>query len=125
MIGAVASVTIGAVFVVAGAGKVAQGRGWPRQAAALGAPRWVAPLVPWWELTIGALSIVQIAQRLTAAAALVTLMTFTALLVLRMRQGRRPVCACFGAWSATPIGWHHIARNAAFAAVAAVALLSP
>ena len=43
-------------------------------------------------------------------------------LVLRLAQGRRPPCACFGAWSATPIGWGHVARNAVFAAFAAVAI---
>lgn len=122
MLATTASVLLGAVFLLAGGSKLAAGAAWPAQAGALGVPRWLATAVPGWELLIGALLVVQVMPRLTAAAALVSLAVFTALLVVRLAQGRRPVCACFGAWSASPIGWAHVARNAAFAAIAVVAL---
>jgi hypothetical protein len=51
------------------------------------------------------------------------LVAFTALLMVRLLQGRRPPCACFGALSSKPIGWGNVARNAVFLALAAVVLL--
>ena len=47
------------------------------------------------------------------------LVGFTTLLVLRLLQGRRPPCACFGAWTTKPIGWGNVVRNAGFLALAA------
>jgi hypothetical protein len=51
------------------------------------------------------------------------LLAFTSLLILRLSQGRRPPCACFGAWSAKPIGWRDVARNTAFLALASLIIL--
>ena len=70
---------------------------------------------------LGALLVVQWQRRICAAVALGLLLAFTALLVVRISQGRRPPCACFGSFSAKPIGWTHVARNVAFMAVAVVA----
>ncbi len=117
----VAAVVLGAAFVVAGASKIAMGEQWSAQAGDLGAPGPVIPLVPWVELVIGALLVVQFARTVTALVALAVLVVFTGLLVLRLAQGRRPPCACFGAWSATPIGPRHVARNVALMALAVVA----
>lgn len=122
VIGRWAAALLGVVFVVAGASKVASGPQWPVQAAGLGAPRRIAPLVPWWELAVGAALVTGLAWQWAAAAALATLLVFTALLVRVLRSGARPACACFGAWSAAPVGWRHVARNAAFGALAVVAL---
>ena len=121
-LGRIAAALLGVVFVVAGASKVASGGQWPAQAAALGAPRRVAPAVPWWELVVGAALLAGLAWRLAAAAALVTLVVFTLLLVRVLRSGARPACACFGAWSAAPLCWRHLVRNAVFAAIAVVAI---
>ena len=122
-VGRWAAAVLGVVFVVAGAAKVAGGPDWPAQAANLGAPRRVAPLVPWWELAVGASLITGLVWRWATVAAGLTLVVFTALLVRVLRSGARPACACFGAWSAAPVGWRHVARNAAFGALALVALL--
>ena len=43
-------------------------------------------------------------RAVAALVAAVVLCAFTALIVVRLAQGRRPVCACFGALSARPIG---------------------
>ena len=49
-----------------------------------------------------------------AWCAVAVLAAFTALLGLRLAQGRRPPCACFGSLSTKPIGAGHLVRNALF-----------
>jgi uncharacterized membrane protein YphA (DoxX/SURF4 family) len=120
----VARVALGAVFVVAGASKLSAGRAWPEQAGQLGVARPIALAVPWFELALGAMALVGLVPSAVAAVALAALTAFTAVLVRTLRQGRRPPCACFGAWSARPLGWQHVVRNAAFASLAVVALVT-
>ena len=50
------------------------------------------------------------------------LVGFTGLIGLRLSQGRRPPCACFGGRTARPIGPLTILRNLGFLALAAVAI---
>ncbi len=50
------------------------------------------------------------------------LVLFTGLIVRHLIEGRRPDCACFGAWSSKPIGPGHLLRNTAFLALAVLAL---
>ena len=123
MIGTIASIVLGVVFLVAGGSKIAAGPDWPVQAAGLGAPRWVIPFVPWVEIVVGAALVVQVARRPAALAALSILLAFTTLLAIRLREGQRPPCACFGAWSAKPLGPGHLARNAALIVAAGLALM--
>lgn len=120
-VGLVAAVVVGVVFVVAGASKLAAGPAWSASARDLGAPAWAVPVVPWVELVVGATLAVQVASPYPAAAALVLLAVFSALIVARLRAGERPPCACFGQWSATPIGARHLVRNAALAGLAVLA----
>jgi uncharacterized membrane protein YphA (DoxX/SURF4 family) len=117
----VASIIVGAALVLAGASKLAARDTWPSQARGLGAPDLVIPLLPWLEIVVGALLIAQVARPVMATIAIALLLAFTALLVVNLRQGRRPPCACFGAWSAKPIGAGHIARNLALIALAVIA----
>lgn len=114
----VAGLIVGAAFVVAGASKLAAGRGWNQ----LRVPAWLAAPVPFVEIVVGALLIVQLWRPWPAVAALALLVAFTALLLAHLRAGSRPPCACFGAWSAKPISWHHLARNLVFLALAILAL---
>jgi uncharacterized membrane protein YphA (DoxX/SURF4 family) len=118
----VAAVVLGAVFVVAGGSKLAAASAWRAQATGLGVAPAVAAVVPWIELAVGALLIVQIGEPWPAVAALVLLVAFSLLIAVHLARGRRPPCACFGALSARPIGPGHLARNAIFAALAVVAL---
>jgi len=118
----IASIVLGAVFVVAGGSKLAAADAWRTQAVGLGVAPALAAMVPWAELAVGALLMVQLGEPWPAVAALVLLVAFSALLVVRLTQGRRPPCACFGALSAKPIGPAHLVRNALFAALAVVAL---
>lgn len=122
MIGTVAEVVLGGVFLLAGAGKVVARRDWPAQAAQLGAPSLIAPVVPWWEIVVGALLVVGVASPWPAVAAGATLVVFTALLMRLIVRGEHPPCACFGGFSARPIGWGHVARNAVFLGLAVIAV---
>lgn len=119
----VASALLGVVFLVSGVTKVASPSQWRAQAADLGVPRVVTMVLPAIELMIGALLVAQIARRPVAIVAGVLLVAFTILLVVRLSQGRRPPCACFGALTTRPIGWHNVARNAGFLALAAAVAL--
>ena len=122
VIATVCAVVLGIVFVVAGGSKVAAGDAWRRQAGDLGAPRWVPPILPWGELVLGALLVTQVARRWAAGAAIALLVAFTTLLVIRLRQGRRPPCACFGAWSTRPLDWLDVARNGALVILAGIVI---
>ena len=118
----VASIIVGVAFVVAGGSKIAAGASWPAQARGLGAPTWTIPFVPWVEIAVGALLIAQAVPPWPAVAALVMLVAFTALIGNSLAHGRHPPCACFGAWSAKPIGPAHLARNGVLIVVALLAL---
>jgi uncharacterized membrane protein YphA (DoxX/SURF4 family) len=116
----VVSVLLGAVFVVSGVLKLSSPAQWRTQSAGLGVPGVVAGPLPIIELVVGALLIAQLARRAAAIAAGVLLLSFTVLLVVRLLQGRRPPCACFGALSTKAISWWDVARNAVLIVVAAV-----
>jgi uncharacterized membrane protein YphA (DoxX/SURF4 family) len=118
----VASVLLGLAFVVAGGSKVAAGPAWPDQARGLGAPSFVIPVVPWFEIVLGAILIVQLAPVAAGVVALATLLVFTGLIARRLAQGQHPPCACFGAWSAKPLGPGHLVRNGALIVLAVVTI---
>lgn len=98
-------------------------RSWPAQARALGAPlpTVVVPLLPWVEIVLGAVLVAGVGLPWSAWAAVLVLAAFTALLGVRLAQGRRPVCACFGRLSARPIGPGAVARNLVLLALAVLA----
>lgn len=115
-----ASVVLGVVFLFAAVTKVSSSRLWQVQSADLGVPRVVAMVVPFAEAVVGALLVTQLARRAVAIVAAAMLVAFTILLVVRLGQGRRPPCACFGALTPTPIGWSNVVRNAVFLGLAVV-----
>jgi uncharacterized membrane protein YphA (DoxX/SURF4 family) len=119
----IAGVLLGAVFIVSGVTKVAAMQQWRAQAAELGVSGLVVGGLPYAELGIGALLVAQIARRPVAIVAGVVLAAFTTLLAVRLSQGRRPPCACFGGLSSKPISWTNLARNAVFIALAAFVAL--
>ena len=95
-------------------------RQWLTQSADLGVPRVVAAVVPFAESVVGALLVAQFERRAVALVAAALLGAFTILLVVRLAQGRRPPCACFGVLSTKPIGWGNVARNAVLLGLAAL-----
>jgi len=90
----------------------------------MGAPAAVLPVVPWFEIALGAVLVVQVARVAAAVVALCVLVAFTALIVRRLAEGQHPPCACFGAWSAAPLSWSHVVRNAVLIVLAVVAIVA-
>lgn len=117
----VAGVVLGAVLLLSGAAKLAAGPRWAAQAEALGAPAIAVPVLPWLELGLGALLITGVWRPVVAVLAAALVASFTVLLMLRLVQGRRPPCACFGAWSTRPVGFGSVARNVVLIALALLA----
>ena len=124
MLGVIASVILGGVMCIAGGSKVAMGKRWPVEAQALGAPKAIAPIVPWIEIALGALLIVQLKPEIVGALSVALLVAFTLLIMRQLQKGERPVCACFGSWSSKPLNWNHVARNAGFIALAAITIVA-
>jgi hypothetical protein len=125
VLGVVAAVALGAVFVTAGAAKLVLGAAWPAQARAMGAPMPFATVVPGVELVVGATLITRIAMPLPALAAIALLVAFSILIARQLVEGRHPPCACFGAWSHRPLSGAHLVRNAAMIVVAIASLWAP
>ena len=123
MLGVIASVILGGVMCVAGGSKIAMGNRWPVEAQALGAPKSIAPIVPWIEISLGALLIVQLKPEVVGALSVALLVAFTLLIMRQLQIGHRPVCACFGSWSSKPLSWQHVARNAGFIALAVITIV--
>ena len=123
MIGAIAAGIVGATFVVSAVAKLARPQLWRSQAGDLVAPLAALSIVPYAELVLGAGLVVQWQRRVLAAVAIALLVAFTIVIVVRLSQGRRPSCACFGSLSAAPIAWSHVVRNLLLIAIAVVALV--
>lgn len=119
--GVVASLVVATVLLLAGVSKLAQPVQWQAQATGLGVARPVALVVPFGEVALGACLVVQLQRHLMAWLAVALFSAFTALLALRLAQGKRPPCACFGSLTSRPIGLGHLARNALFIGLAFLA----
>jgi hypothetical protein len=107
----VAASASGSVFVVAGGSKLAAGAAWPAQARELGAPAWAIARGAVDRARVGALLITQVGSSSDGARSRSCARVFTGLIAVRLREGRHPPCACFGAWSAKPLGAGHLVRN--------------
>lgn len=114
---------VGAVLLVAGASKLAHPR-WSDAAPELGVPSVLARPVPWAELAIGAALVAGFGYPVVPAAAAVLCAAFTVLVARVLAVGRRPRCACFGAWSSRAIGPTTVIRNVALTTLAVVATLA-
>ncbi|MFT3853869.1 MAG: MauE/DoxX family redox-associated membrane protein [Ilumatobacteraceae bacterium] len=128
MVAAIAAVLVGAVFLVSAITKLARPAQWRAQATELvlggASPERLFDAVPVVEAVLGALLVVQWQRTPVALVAVAVLGAFTALLVVRILQGRRPPCACFGSLSTKPVGWSSVARNLALIALALLAALA-
>lgn len=122
--GLIASLMIGATFVLSGGAKLADRASWRRQSADLGVDRRLAHVVPWYELILGAVLVSGIARPWPAVLAVATLIVFTWFIARRLLDGARPPCACFGSRSQRPLGARHLARNVGLLAVAALGIFA-
>ena len=123
MVGTLARIALGALFLASGALKL-RDPSWPGAARAMGAPRWTVPFVAPVEIVLGAGLAAGVAEPWPAWLALVLLAAFSAALarVLRHPVGERPACACFGRWSARPVGAGSLVRNGVLGLLAVAAL---
>lgn len=119
----IAASTVGVVFLVAAVGKWSAPSQWSRQAGDMGVPAFVAAAVPVVEAIVGAWLLVQWQRSAAAIVSVVVVLAFTVLLVVQLARGRRPVCACFGAWSTRPIGPMTVLRNLVVAGLALLAVV--
>jgi uncharacterized membrane protein YphA (DoxX/SURF4 family) len=117
----IAAFALGAVFVVSGISKLSAPERWRAEAAGMVSLPGVPAVLPMVEVGLGALLVAGWQRRIVALSAGALVVAFTVLLVVRIRQGRRPPCACFGTLSTKPIGWGHVARNVVFMALAVIA----
>jgi len=123
LVGRIAAIALGVMFVMSGIYKIADGEAWPKQAADMGVRRPLALIVPWYEIALGAALISGVFSPWAEVVTALTLGVFTVLIVQRLLDGSRPPCACFGSRSNRPLGRQHVARNLVLLAVAAVAIL--
>ena len=124
MIGTVARIVLGVLLLASGALKL-RDPSWPGAARGMGAPAWSVPLIAPAEIVLGAALAAGALRPWPAWLALAMLVVFSIALlrVLRRPIAERPACACFGRWSAKPVGAGSLLRNAALAGIAVVALL--
>ena len=122
MLATAARALLGAALVVAGGSKIQAWGRWIDDARGLGAPRAVAVVLPWFEVALGAAVISGLAAPWPTVFALVVLGGYTAWIVGLLVRGRHPPCACFGALSAAPLSWWHVARNAGLMLLAVLAI---
>jgi hypothetical protein len=119
----VAAVVVGVVLLASGAAKLFS-PAWPAQAAELRTPSWAVPVVPWVEVGLGSLLAGGVARPLAAWVAAGLITVFTVLVGVRLAQGRRPPCACFGRLSTRSIGPGTLVRNAVLIALAVIAAVA-
>jgi threonine/homoserine efflux transporter RhtA len=122
-VGTIAATVVGLAFIAAGVFKLVDGPAWPKQAADMGVGRPLAMTVPYVEIVIGAVLALQLFEPWPAVAATALLVAFTGVIVLRLLDGSRPPCACFGSRSKRPLGTYHVVRNLGLLALAVVAAI--
>lgn len=111
----VARLVLAVVFGLSAWGKFADGVGTRKAVGEFGIPlAWVPGVALGLPAVEAVVAIALLPPWTAAAAALVAILLlgmFTGAVVRLLRQGRRPVCSCFGAGSAAPIGRGTVLRN--------------
>ena len=106
---------LAAVFLVAGAAKLADQRGSRDAVAGFGVPaRAVAVsalLLPLLELAVAGALVITSSARTGAVAALVLLLAFATAIAAALRRGTTPDCHCFGQIHSSPAGPRTLVRN--------------
>jgi len=122
----VARLLLALVFAVAGVAKLLDRTGSRQAIIDFGLPRVLAPplgiLLPLCELAVAAALIAPPTAWWGAIGALVLLLVFVVGIGANLARGHKPDCRCFGQLHSAPAGPKTLARNAALAAVAALAV---
>jgi peroxiredoxin len=115
---------ISVVFGLSAWGKLADRPAARRAVAEFGVPpRWVTAIgwaLPVTEAAVAVTVLPPWTAPWSATAALLLLAVFTAAVARSLARGERPVCACFGAVSAAPVGGRAIVRNTVLMVLAAL-----
>ena len=119
LIALVLRILIGALLVVAGAGKLqtspSEREKWLRAYDIL--PSSVVPaaaiVVPSAELLAGVALILGLGGELSIALGIAVLIVVTSGAALALARGRHPDCGCFGRWARTQLSWTVVGRNLA------------
>lgn len=118
----IARVGLAAVFLVAGAGKLADLPGSRQAVAGFGVPRRLAnlsgTLLPLVEMVLALLLLLPLTAWCGALGAAALLVLFLAGMARSMIRGEAPDCHCFGQIHSEPVGWPTIARNGGLLVVA-------
>ncbi len=127
-VGAICGILLGIVFVWSGAAKIRQGDAWqvvdtPFSTSVRLVDRSVEFVLPWLEIVLGACLIAQVSPLWMGIVAAVLLSIFSVALMKVIARGESTPCRCFGEVSAAPVSWRHVARNAAFIALAAATVV--
>jgi uncharacterized membrane protein YphA (DoxX/SURF4 family) len=124
-LGYAGAVLLAALFVRAGAAKLARPAATTASFVALGVPAaaTTARAVPVVELAV-AVALLTV-PRAGAVAALGLLVPFTAVLARAVAAGTQAPCNCFGAAGADPVSSVDVARNVLLAALAVAAATAP
>jgi uncharacterized membrane protein YphA (DoxX/SURF4 family) len=120
-----AGTIVGAVLVYAGVAKMLSFGRWLAAARALGVPRALATVVPFFEGVVGLGVVIGGTWTLGfLVVATAMLVIFTVLLGVHMRKDERPPCMCFGGATERPIGARDIVRNIVLLVLVFVAIAS-
>ena len=118
-----ACVGVGLVLLFAGAAKLRQ-PAWMATAQSFGVPRWIAGVLPWVEIAVGALLATVVGLPFTALAGGALVFGFTGLIGLRLYYRQPAPCGCFGETSPRPIGLDTLVRNLVLLAATVAAALT-
>lgn len=119
---------LGAIFIVAGAGKIGHATDFAAQIAGfriLPEPA-IAPLalmLPFLELLLGGYLIVGLFTRAAAWIAAALLLTFDAAIASAVVRGMSVSCGCFGPQDKSVTTWAEVARDAVFVVLAVIVAL--
>ena len=114
---------LASVFLVAGVTKLRDGFSWIRQAHDMGVPPRISSAVPWIEVVLAVSLIVGWPGRWPLFGALALLLGFTSIIILRIADGSRPPCGCFGKRSTRNLGWRDVVRNLLLTSLALALIL--
>jgi uncharacterized membrane protein YphA (DoxX/SURF4 family) len=120
LLGVIARVALGLVFLVSGVAKL-RDPDWRANAARFGLPAPLAVPLAYLELVLGALLAAQVAPPWPSWAALWLLALFTGAAAAHVARGDDVPCGCFGSASHRPATWRTVARNLGLCALALAA----
>lgn len=123
LLSTLAGIALGITFVISAVLKIADRSSWIRAAADLGVSRPIARVVPWGELALGVVLVLRVWTPWVDLIAVFVLLVFTGLIVVRLLDGSRVPCACFGGRSNRPLGAYHVVRNVGLIALAGIAAI--